>query len=116
MREILMELNQQAGIPGSMVITPDGIMVAAALGSGLEEDTVAAFASSLLLGLKRGLSLLKPQDEMTSCTLKGSKGKITFFDLKNSYLVVVTDSSASLGGSATAIQDAIHKIRNRRLA
>ena len=43
MREILQTLNQNADVLGSMVITPDGIMVAAALNSDLEEDKVAGF-------------------------------------------------------------------------
>ena len=47
MREILNDLNQEEGIIGSMVITPDGIMVSAALGPTMEEDRVAAIVSSL---------------------------------------------------------------------
>jgi len=116
MREILNELNSEAGLVGSMVITPDGIMVAAALGPKFEEDTVAAFASALLLGLKRSLSLFHCRGEPTSCMLKATGGRITFFDMKNSYLVLVTDSSKKLDGSAEVIQSAIHKIKNRRVA
>jgi predicted regulator of Ras-like GTPase activity (Roadblock/LC7/MglB family) len=116
MREILIALNREAGIAGSMVITPDGIMVAAALGSDLEEETVAAFASGLLLGLKRSLSILRASGELNSCTLHASKGRITFFDMKNCYLVVVADATTKLDGSLGAIQAAMDKIRNRRVA
>jgi len=116
MREILTTLNDKAGIAGSMVITPDGIMVAAALGPELEEETVAAFASGLLLGLKRSLTILRAAGELNSCTLHASKGRITFFDMKNCYLVVVADPAKRLDGSLGAIQEAMHKIKNRRVA
>ena len=93
MREILNVLNQQAGTTGSMVITPDGIMVAAALGPGFEEDAVAAFASSILLTFKRSLSSLCARGEMKTCTLNAAKSKVMFLDMKNSYLVLVADPS-----------------------
>lgn len=115
MRQILKELNDGADITGSMVITQDGIMVAAALGSDLEEDAVAAFSSSLLVSMKRGLSEMKVPGEMTSCTLAGTEGKITFFEMKNSYLVVLSETEKKLDSCARAVQEAIHKIQNRRV-
>ena len=116
MRHILKELNEETDIVGSMVITQDGIMVAAALGRDFEEDVVAAFASSLLVSMKRGLSEVKAHSDLTSCILTGDQGKISFFDMKNSYLVVVTDTDTKLDGRVDAIQRAIHKIQNRRIA
>ena len=116
MREILTQLNNEIGAIGSMVITPDGIMVAAALGADFEEDAVAAFASSLLLSLKRVLSSLKCRTDMSICTLHASKGRISFFNMHNSYLMVVTDSDVKLDTSVVAVQAAIHKIKNRRVA
>ena len=116
MRQILKELNEETGVTGSMVITPDGIMVAAALAKDLEEETVAAFASSLLISLKRGLAKLKASGALTSCSLTGTAGKITFYDMENSYLVVVADADTKLKEGAEAVQSAIHKIKNRRVA
>ncbi len=116
MREILIELNKKIGAVGSMVITPDGIMVAASLGPDFEEDAVAAFASSLLLSLKKVLGSLKCQADMCLCTLNASNGKISFFNMQNSYLMVVAKSNIKIDTSVIAIQDAIHKIKNRRVA
>ena len=116
MRDILKKLNADLGINGSMVITPDGIMVSAALGPGFEEDSMAAFAASLLLSLKRSLLAMRPQGAMRSCTLNASSGKLMFFDMQNSYLVLVADASMTLDGNAVPVQDAIHKITNRRIA
>jgi predicted regulator of Ras-like GTPase activity (Roadblock/LC7/MglB family) len=116
MRDILTTLNQEAKTSGSMVITPDGIMVSAALAPGFEEDTMAAFAASLLLSLKRSLQAMHAKGDVKSCTLNSSNGKVMFFDMQNSYLVLVADSNTVLDGSAGPIQSAIHKITNRRIA
>lgn len=116
MRQILKEFNDESGVAGSMVITPDGIMVAAVLSRKLEEDAVAAFASSLLTSLKRGLKKLKAHRGLTTCSVTGTAGKITFFDMENSYLVVLSDADTRLDRATEAAQRAIHKIKNRRVA
>ncbi|MBN1442494.1 MAG: roadblock/LC7 domain-containing protein [Planctomycetes bacterium] len=116
MRNILKDLNAEADIVGSMVITQDGIMVAAALGRDLEEDAVAAFASSLLVSMKRSLSEIKTPSDISSCTLKGADGKFAFFDMKSSYLVIVADSNTRLDEWTESIQRAKERIMNRRVA
>ena len=46
MVSILEELNKEIGIIGSIVVTPDGMVVASALGPDLDDETVAALASN----------------------------------------------------------------------
>ncbi len=116
MREILEELNRESGINGSMVITPDGIMVAAALGQGLEEDRVAAIVSAVLVSIRRCLGELKATEGLTSCILNAHRGKILFFDMGNSFLVVVAEPDIRVETGAPAIRSAIHKIKNRKVA
>ena len=116
MRQILKELNASADIVGSMVSTPDGIMVAAALGPELEEDVVAAFAASLLVSIKRGLAKLRSRSGLNSCTLIGSDGKIVFYDMECSYLVLVAEAATSLEASTDVINRAIYELMNRRVA
>jgi len=116
MRGILKELNEEAGAVGSMVITPDGIMVAAALGEDFEEDVMAAFASSLLLSLRRCVSAMGKRGGMTSCTVNASNGKLIFLDMNNCFLVVVANSSMNVESHSEAIQNAIQKITSRRIA
>jgi len=116
MRQILERLNDEAEILGSMVITPDGIMVSAVVGPDLEEDQVAAFAASLLVAIKRGLAKLRSASGLESCTLTGTAGKIVFYDMENSYLVLVAEADTSLDAGAEAIERAIYEIMNRRVA
>jgi predicted regulator of Ras-like GTPase activity (Roadblock/LC7/MglB family) len=116
MREILKKLNQEPGIIGSMVITPDGIMVSAALGEGLEEDRVAAIISSLLVAVRRCLLELKTPGVIGSCILSAHQGKILFFDMGNAFLVVVAKRDIEIDAGIVAIRSAIHRIKNRKVA
>lgn len=116
MKNILEELNQEVGIKGSMVITPDGIMVASALGPDLEEELVAAIVSSLLVAVKKVLIKVKAPDQLNSCVLTADNGKIMFYDMGNSFLVVVADKSLRLDTSVIAIQSAMFRLKNRRVA
>jgi predicted regulator of Ras-like GTPase activity (Roadblock/LC7/MglB family) len=116
MRAILKELNDAVGCVGSMVITPDGIMVAAALNGAMEEDAVAAFASSLLISLKNNLAKLRARSSLTVCTLKASDGCLLFVDMNNAYLVVVTRPDMQLDPRVEAIRTAVYRIQNRRIA
>ena len=115
MKNILEELNHEVGIKGSMVITPDGIMVAAALGSELEEELVAAIVSSLLAA-KKAVTGLEAEGGLKSCLLHASLGKIMFYDMGNAFLVVLADTNLKIDSSIIAIRSAIHKIANRRVA
>ena len=91
MRKILEDLNKEVGFKGSMVITPDGFMVASALGPDLEEDLVAAIISSVLVSVKKALGQMNAPDELKSCVLNATGGKIMFYDVGNTFLVVVAD-------------------------
>lgn len=116
MKNVLEELNQEVGIKGSMVITPDGIMVATALGPDLEEELVAAIVSSVLVAVNRTLGQMKTTDGPNSCVLTASEGKIMFYDMGNSFLVVVADCSLRLDTSLIAIRGAMFRLKNRRVA
>lgn len=113
MKEILEALNSNAGIRGSMVMTHDGIMAAAALGPDLEEDAVAALASSLLATVKVTLRDLVHEGNLTQFILTASDGKMVFVDLGNAYLVVVAKRDMELDTTMVEIRSAAHRIVNR---
>lgn len=114
MKRILEELNRTAGIRGSMVMTQDGIMVAAALGPDLEEDVVAALASALLTTVKRSFNQIAAGESLAELVLTASDGKMVFIDLGNAYLVVVAKRDLALAATMVEIQSAAHRIKNRR--
>ncbi|HNS00066.1 MAG TPA: roadblock/LC7 domain-containing protein [Planctomycetota bacterium] len=114
MKRILKELNRTAGIRGSMVMTQDGIMVAAALGPDLVEDVVAALASALLTTVKRSFNQIAAGESLSELVLTATDGKMVFLDLGNAYLVVVAKRDLALASTMVEIQSAAHRIKNRR--
>jgi predicted regulator of Ras-like GTPase activity (Roadblock/LC7/MglB family) len=113
MKRILERLNAAAGIRGSMVMTQDGIMAAAALGPGLQEDVVAALASALLTSMKRALRQLVPAESLSQFVLTASDGKMVFVDLGNGFLVVVAKRDIKLDTTMVEIRSAAHHIKHR---
>jgi predicted regulator of Ras-like GTPase activity (Roadblock/LC7/MglB family) len=116
MRDILTDLNAKSDALGSMVITPDGILVAASLRANLEEDAMAAFAASLLFSLKKSLESFGHLSQMKCCMLAAQNAKVFFFDMANSFLVLISGPAARVNFDSPAVQEAVDKITNRRIA
>ncbi len=112
MKTLLKNLNEVPCVQGSMVITDDGIMVAAALGPDLEEDAVAALSSSLVMTLRRSLREFCGEipEEMV---LTADKGKLIFLSLGPAYLVVVTKKNLKLETDLVEIRSMARKLRHR---
>lgn len=116
MKRILEELNEHGGVRGSMVITQDGIMVCDALGPDLEEDVVAALASSMIMSMRRGLKAMGYDDNLCEYVLDASDGKMVFLDMGNAFLVVVLSRNIRLNTTLVEIRSAAYKIKHRRVA
>ncbi len=112
MKKQLEKLNGIPGVQGSMVITRDGIMVAASLGPDLNEDAVAALSSSLILTIKRGVSSTGVDLDPEEMILTAEEGKLVFLDLGNAFLVVVTQPQLRLSSGLVEIRGVARKIRS----
>ena len=110
MRSILKRLNDVAGVKGSLVVAPDGIVVAAHLAKSLEEDLVAAMATSVILATRRALDV-HAMRSFTRLTLVSSRGKMVFTDAGPAFLVVVMDRNVDLGPAGIEIESAAMRIR-----
>ena len=89
MKELLKNLNEGVGIRGCLVMTRDGVVVASSLDDDLEEETVAALASSILI------ALMKPEKgfelgDAARFTLSAKHGRLIFEIMESLVLVVVT--------------------------
>ena len=74
MQEILEQLNQVAGVKGSMVVTKDGVVVSEALGPDLDTNTVAAVSSHMIQVASRSLGALdRGMFERFTLTKKSSR-------------------------------------------
>ncbi|MFQ5653807.1 MAG: roadblock/LC7 domain-containing protein [Planctomycetota bacterium] len=113
MKDLLTELNGFPGVQGSMVVSQDGIMVAAALKNGLEEDVVAALSSSLVLTIQRALEPTNADPTPEEMVLSASNGKLVFINLGRAYLVVVTQPHLKLSSDFVELRSVARKLRSR---
>lgn len=112
MIDILRRLNHGVGVRGSMIVTPEGIVVAADLGGELEEDRVAAMASSVIQETQRCLGKVN-LGQFSEFVLTSVHGKMVFHDIGVAFLVVLTDKGINLDHTLIEIRGAAFKIKSR---
>ena len=106
---ILEKVNRGVGVRGSMVVTPDGIMVAAALGHDLEEDRVAGMASKIIQGARMALKQLN--GTFSRFVLTSVHGRMVFVDVGQMFVVVLTEKNINLEATLLEVDAASRKIR-----
>ncbi|MHC5035968.1 MAG: roadblock/LC7 domain-containing protein [Planctomycetota bacterium] len=112
MLEILRRLNTGVGVRGSMIVTSEGIVVAADLGGELEEERVAAMASSVIQETQRCMNKVN-LETFTEFILTSVHGKMVFHDIGIAFLVVLTDKGINLDHTLIEIRGAAFKIKSR---
>ena len=113
MKSLLDQVNRLNGVKGSMVITHDGIMVTSALDPSLDDDTVAALSSSLVITLKRSFDPLGLEMVPEELVLTAELGKLLFFDLGRAFLVVVTNPQLQMTTDLVDIRSVAKKLKAR---
>ena len=111
MKDILSQLNQEVGVKGSLVVTQDGMVVASVLSVGLQEEMVAAIASSTILNIRAALAKVGAT-AFERMVLVSTYGKMIFVDAGIAYLVVVCDKKINLDITVVAVMGAAYRIRN----
>jgi predicted regulator of Ras-like GTPase activity (Roadblock/LC7/MglB family) len=120
MDKILEELNQVAGVKGSMVVTKDGVVVSSALGAELGrehgKENVAAISSHFIQVSERGLDDLG-RGTFERFALTSAHGRMVFVNLDVGYLVVIIKMEMKVGQVLIEVESAARKIRglNRRI-
>jgi len=112
MRETLNNLNQVVGINGSMLVTRDGMVVASELGKGLEEEAVAALATSAIRTALHALSKVG-EEGFSLFVLTAAFGRLVLVDAEIAYLVVVTERTINIDATILEMQSAVRQIRKK---
>ena len=112
MRRILKQLDDVVGVKGSLIVTKDGIVIAAHVSRQLQEDLVAAMAANVILSTRRTLERYGLR-HFARFTLVASHGKMVFADTGPAFLVVVMDRNVELGPVDIEIESAAMRIRNQ---
>ena len=106
---ILTKVNGGVGVRGSMVVTPDGLVVASALGTDLEEERVAGMASKIIQATR--VALHKLSGAFTRFVLTAVHGRMVFVDVGQMFVVVLTEKHINLEATLLEVDAAARKIR-----
>ncbi len=112
MERILSQLNQVAGVKGSMVVTKDGVVVAEALDPDMDKTSVAAISSHMIQVGSRGLEQLG-RGSFEQFTLTSAHGRMVFVNLDVGYLVVITKMEMRLEQVLIEVESAARKIKGQ---
>ena len=111
MRDVIGDLNKEVGVKGSMILTTDGVVVAADVRPPLDGDQVAAIASNSIQMINRSF-LEVGSKEFTQFMFSSTYGKMIFSSTGAAYLVVVLDKSLNIDFTLLSIQSAARKIKS----
>ena len=111
MLEVLRELNKEVGVKGSLVLTQDGIVVAAEMGGGIDKDTVAAHASAAVNRINKALRPLG-QAPFSKFVFTANHGRMVFIATGEAYIAVLLDKDIKIDVSILTIEGAARRIRS----
>lgn len=97
-----------------MVVTPDGMVVAASLGPTLEEEMVAASAANMIIRAERSMQGMGLEG-FNRFLLTAAHGRIVFVNIQIGFLVVIASQSLKLDTTMLEIDSAARKIKHRRV-
>ena len=111
MRQVLMDLNKEIGVKGSMILTRDGVVVASEILPPLNGDQVAAIASSTIQRVNISLRDIGARD-FGRFLFNSTYGKMIFMETGDAYLVAVLDKHINIDFTMLAVASAARKIKN----
>jgi predicted regulator of Ras-like GTPase activity (Roadblock/LC7/MglB family) len=111
MKEVLLNLNKEVGVKGSLIVTRDGVVVAQEIMPPLNGDMVAAIASNSIQRVNSSLRELGANN-CSRFLFNSTYGKMIFTETGDAYLVVVLDKHINIDFTMLAVASAARKIKN----
>ncbi len=110
MRKILQDLGECVGVRGCLLVTRDGIVIASELTADLEEESIGAIASSLVLSVVESLGEAD-FGAFEHYVIDATSGKMVLVDAEVAFLVVVTDKDINLDITMIDISGAAYRLK-----
>ena len=112
MYEILNRLNKIEGVHGSLIMGADGLVIAAELGTDVDENAVAAVGSQILGSLQGALRRMQ-MGGFQRFVVTGRDGKIILANGGSVIVVLLLDLDANLGLVGVDVKEAIQEIHRK---
>ena len=115
MEKVLEGLNSVAGVRGSMVMTPEGVIAGSRLPEEIPEEAVAAISAHMI---KTGDSSLQGLGfgEFNRLILTCVHGRLVFVNMGIGYLVVIANQGIDLRQILIEIDSAARRLKSPRVS
>jgi len=108
----LEKINKHQGVLGSLIFTPDGMVVKSEVKSDFNDEIISAMASSVTTTI--GKSLDKIFNESFSLyTISSTKGEILFINIDKAFLVILMSLDATVSMIKIDAVKTAEKIKNK---
>ncbi len=89
-------INKYPGVKGSLVMTPEGIVISSEIGEEYKDDLMSAISSSICLTIKNSLKAMN-QIGFSRYVITSTKGKLFLINLgEKSILLILTDEDIDI--------------------
>jgi predicted regulator of Ras-like GTPase activity (Roadblock/LC7/MglB family) len=110
MDEVLRNLNKEAGVTGSAIVSKDGLVITTALAG--DDEAVAGIAASIFQSAAATAGVLSI-GMIDTITLESDTGKAFLVSLPEAFLVVLTNAEVNLGRLRIEIRKAAALLRTQ---
>ncbi len=109
MKKILAELNDLIAARGSIVMAPDGMLVASNVREGVDQDRLAAMGATILTGVGRSLRAGE-LSAIGHVEIAAEQGKVILVEAGKTYLLVLLGARLEIGPGSLEIRSAAHRV------
>lgn len=108
MKRILADLNETLGARGSLIVSKDGLLIAAVV-SNVPVERLAAMGAAILSDVRRSLEKAG-MAEFTQCEVAAEQGKVILVAAGPTYLLVLTGPRIEIGAGSMEINSAARQV------
>jgi predicted regulator of Ras-like GTPase activity (Roadblock/LC7/MglB family) len=108
-KPILSDLNETLGAKGSLVVSRDGLLVAAEVRPEVHVDRLAAMGAAILADVRKNLAS-EGASEFAHCEVAAEQGKVVLVAAGPVYLLVLVGARIEIGPGSVEIRSAARHI------
>jgi predicted regulator of Ras-like GTPase activity (Roadblock/LC7/MglB family) len=109
MKDLLRQLNETISARGSVVVAPDGMLVASDVREGVDLDRLAALGAAILKGIGESLKAAGLM-AFSQVEVAAEQGKVILVEAGPTYLLVLLGARLEIGPGSIEIRSAAQRI------
>jgi len=110
MKEILLKLNETAGVSGSLVVGRDGLVIESAISGGINSDLIGAIVAGIYTSVESSMDEFQVS-ELTMVTVESSYGMLLLCNV-GAILVVLLGDDVNFGIVRLDVKNAVAELIN----